>query len=200
MTHTTTRARERALRNNYKMWKARAQLMFKVSCGLLAAALVAIVIIIALACNKAQVSKQYTQLIDSLETQAAETEPTPVVHQTPVMVECLGDFTITYYCQCDKCCDEYGVDRPVVNNRKVVFTSTQEFANEGITVAVDPNKIPYGSLLYIEGVGYRIAQDCGGAIKENRIDVYMTDHQEAWNKGKHEAKVYMITAGGENEE
>ncbi len=47
------------------------------------------------------------------------------------------------------------------------------------TVAVDPNVIPLGSLLYVEDYGYAIAADIGGAIKGMRIDLYTTDYHEA---------------------
>lgn len=43
------------------------------------------------------------------------------------------------------------------------------------TVAVDPNVIPYGSELYIADLGLFVkAEDCGGAVKGNVIDIFMS--------------------------
>ena len=52
------------------------------------------------------------------------------------------------------------------------------------TVAVDPNVIPLGSALYIEGYGYAIAADTGSAIKGNVIDLYFDSYSDcdAWGR------------------
>ena len=70
----------------------------------------------------------------------------------------LGQFTITFYWPGE---DQYGN-----------LTSTGAIAEEGKTIAVDPSIIPYGSTILINGNEY-IAEDCGGAIKGNKIDVFV---------------------------
>ncbi len=59
-------------------------------------------------------------------------------------------------------------------------------------VAVDPNVIPMGTKLYVEGYGEAIAADQGGAIKGNRIDLYFDTHQEALNYGMKTVKVTIL--------
>ncbi len=51
-------------------------------------------------------------------------------------------------------------------------------------IAVDPNVIPLGSKVYVEGYGEAIAGDTGGAIKGNRIDVLVGSDSEANNWGR----------------
>lgn len=58
-------------------------------------------------------------------------------------------------------------------------------------VAVDPNVIPMGTKLYIEGYGEAIAADQGGAIKGNRIDLFFDSKAEAYNWGMKTVKVYI---------
>lgn len=59
-------------------------------------------------------------------------------------------------------------------------------------VAVDPQVIPMGSKLYIEGYGYAVAADTGGAIKGNRIDVFMEDRSQCMSWGRRNVKVYIL--------
>lgn len=101
--------------------------------------------------------------------------------------EALGEFRLTAYCPCSRCC---GKDDGI--------TATGTTAAEGRTIAVDPAVIPYGSIvtLYYEDgtVHTYTAEDCGGAIKENRIDVFFSDHEAARVFGVQRAMVYVEAA------
>lgn len=59
-------------------------------------------------------------------------------------------------------------------------------------VATDPNVIPMGTRLYVEGYGEAIAADQGGAIKGNRIDLFFDSHTEAMNWGMRTVKVTVL--------
>jgi 3D (Asp-Asp-Asp) domain-containing protein len=72
-----------------------------------------------------------------------------------------------------------------------VWTATGIRVRPG-TVAVDPKVIPLGSLLYIEGYGYAIAADTGGAIKGNRIDLFTPSYDEAINFGIESRRVWLL--------
>ncbi|XXM72635.1 3D domain-containing protein [Lysinibacillus sphaericus] len=59
-------------------------------------------------------------------------------------------------------------------------------------IAVDPDVIPLGSKVYVEGYGYARAEDTGGAIKGNRIDIYMEHEEDALEYGVRDVKVKII--------
>lgn len=59
-------------------------------------------------------------------------------------------------------------------------------------VAVDPRVIPLGTKLYIEGYGYAVAADTGGAIKGYRIDLVMNTVRECRNFGRRQVKVHIL--------
>jgi 3D (Asp-Asp-Asp) domain-containing protein len=59
-------------------------------------------------------------------------------------------------------------------------------------ISVDPSVIPLGSEVYVEGYGYAVAADTGGAIKGNKIDVFIPDKQDAINWGKQQVEVKVL--------
>lgn len=89
-------------------------------------------------------------------------------------------YIITAYCGCEKCCEK--TDR---------ITASGTVATQGRTIAVDCSEIPYGTEVEIEELGIFIAEDCGGAVKGRRIDIYFDTHEEAMEFGKQERIVYI---------
>jgi len=59
-------------------------------------------------------------------------------------------------------------------------TSTGTYPTAGRTIAVDPNVIPYGTPVWIDGHGWRIAEDTGGMIRGNRIDIMVDTYEECF--------------------
>ena len=74
------------------------------------------------------------------------------------------------------------------------ITSTGKGIREGI-IAVDPKVIPYGTVVEIKDMGYFIAEDCGGKIKGNRIDIYFDSLKEAKSFGKKGVWVRFLDTG-----
>lgn len=114
--------------------------------------------------------------LPQVQTTEETPEETPAPTEEPQSVEpvleSLGTFKLTAYCPCSKCCGEWADG--------ITYTGTIATADR--TVAVDPSVIPLGSTLYINGQAY-IAEDIGGAIKKNRIDVFFDTHEEALEFG-----------------
>jgi 3D (Asp-Asp-Asp) domain-containing protein len=78
------------------------------------------------------------------------------------------------------------------------FTKTMTRARKNWTVAVDPKVVKLGSMLYIVGRGWYRAEDIGGAIKGNRVDIYVGEGNEgrrlAFQLGVDEVKVFYQPA------
>ncbi|MFC0216138.1 ubiquitin-like domain-containing protein [Paenibacillus chartarius] len=72
-------------------------------------------------------------------------------------------------------------------------TYTGTTVTEGRTIAVDPKVIPLGWWVYIDGIGFRRAEDIGSAVKGNKIDVYFENESYANRFGtKYGYTVYVI--------
>ena len=85
----------------------------------------------------------------------------------------LGEFEITHYCTCPKCCGKWSDG----------ITASGTVATENRTIATDPNVIPTGTEVLIDGQVF-IAEDTGSAITGNRIDIFVASHDEAINRGR----------------
>ena len=59
-------------------------------------------------------------------------------------------------------------------------------------IAVDPNVIPLGSKVYVEGYGYAVAGDIGSAIKGNKIDVHVPTKDDAYSWGVKTVDVTIV--------
>ena len=91
----------------------------------------------------------------------------------------LGTFRISRYCSCSICNGGYS------------GTAIGTSVTAGRTIAVDPSVIPLGSQVYIEGIGWRVAEDTGGAIRGQKIDLAVSNHSQAYAEGISYAKVYV---------
>lgn len=102
-----------------------------------------------------------------------ETEVPVIEDVVAVPGEYKGEFSISHYCSCPICTQ-------TPKGRK---TATGHIPREGRTVATDPKIIPLHSVIYIEDLGTFVAEDVGGAVKGNHLDIYISDHQRALNLG-----------------
>lgn len=86
-------------------------------------------------------------------------------------------FKTTAYCPCKECSGGYGN-----------HTATGKIARSNHTIAVDPDVIKYGTKVTIDGITYT-AEDCGGAVKGNHIDIYFDNHADVEKYGVRYKKV-----------
>ena len=136
---------------------------------------------------KEQLAEPKEQLKEQIDKEKiVEIETDKEVDTQAVQPVSLGEFKITAYCSCEICCGEWANNRP----NGVVYGAIGEELKEGYSIAVDPNVIPYRTEVIINGKTYK-AQDCGGAIKGNRIDLYMEDHQRALEHGVQYAEIFL---------
>lgn len=70
-------------------------------------------------------------------------------------------------------------------------TATGKYPEVGM-VAVDPSVIPLGTRLYVEGYGYAVAADTGGAVRGNELDIFMETREQCLNWGRRTVKVYIL--------
>ena len=135
-------------------------------------------------------------IVEVIPIEAAVLTPEPVIEPVVEVKPAaepiyMGEYVLTAYCSCSKCCGKWASNRPVdEDGNEIVIGSTGEVLRSDYSIAVDPDVIPYGSIVIINGKEYE-AQDTGGAINGNRIDVYFSSHEEALEFGRQAADVYL---------
>lgn len=122
----------------------------------------------------------------SPEVSVIEVEPEPEP-------ESLGEFVLTAYCPCVHCCGEWSAEHPSrIGTDYIQKTASGTIPTAGRTIGVDPSVIPFGTTVIINGHEY-VAEDRGGAIKGNKIDIFFSDHAEALDFGRQTAEVFIKT-------
>lgn len=92
----------------------------------------------------------------------------------------MGEFLLTAYCPCEECSEGYGRQ-----------TSTGKTARAEHTIAVDPDVIGYGAKVKI-GNDIYVAEDCGGKINGDHIDIFFDTHEEVQEFGKKYKNVFVV--------
>lgn len=111
------------------------------------------------------------------ERKVASSSPTPTRGGSRGSL--LGTFEATAYCNCSVCCGKWAGGK----------TASGTTPTAGRTIAVDPNVIPLGSTVVVNGTSY-VAEDTGSAIKGKIIDIYHESHSEALSFGRQSVEVY----------
>ncbi len=130
------------------------------------------------------ITKEVAHVVEFEVIERVENTPPDDLPKPPTN---LGKFKVTFYCA--------EPHHHICNNGDSSVTATGTTPTPNRTIAVDPNVIPLGSAIAINGIVY-YAEDTGGAIKGNRIDILVETHQEALEKGiKEDVEVLLINGG-----
>lgn len=180
------RRRARQAERTAALWRRVAYI------ALVAAIIVEIIAILVIHANAACVGP----IDPPVGATAAETASTPVEEPEEAENErieaallarahAIEDVTVTHYDCCVECC---GKDDGI--------TASGVLATPGVTVAVDPSVIPLGSDVLVDygdgEIHYYRADDTGGAVKGNHIDLCVATHEEALQLGRQTATVYWV--------
>lgn len=123
----------------------------------------------------------YGKLVAQVDAEEQERADQAAAYEAIEGYEYIGECTITYYC-----CEAY----EHICGTGTGLTATGIPVAPGM-VAVDPDVIPLGSTVIIDGQEY-LAADTGGAIKGNHVDIAVPTHQEALELGTKTAEVWVV--------
>ncbi|WP_174615026.1 3D domain-containing protein [Virgibacillus ihumii] len=130
--------------------------------------------------DKAAASESKASETNTEENTAEAAETTKQNNNDNPEGETITVTATAYTADCEGCSGvtATGVDLNANPNKKVI--------------AVDPNVIPLGTKVYVEGYGYATAADVGGAIQGNKIDVHVPTKSEAYDWGVRTVDVTIV--------
>lgn len=162
---------------------------------------VAVIFALVMACGNAKAEENYVIVpveVITHEPVVCEQPESPETNENELIEQALlenatkiENVTLTHYCICKKCCGK-SPDDPGYG-----ITASGRKATPYVSVAVDPDVIPLGSDVLVDygdgDIKYYRADDTGGAVKSNHIDLCVSDHQEALNLGVKTVTVWVVT-------
>ena len=110
-----------------------------------------------------------------------------------VVKRSMGMFEITAFCPCKKCTGIWSRYHPdnIDNPDFIQLTASGTVPAAGRTAAINPSLFSFGQEIYIEGIGWRVAEDTGSMVTELVIDIFMDCHQAALNFGRQIREVFI---------
>lgn len=111
----------------------------------------------------------------TVERKEEEESPEPAEESKEMVMTATA---YTAYCTGCSGTTAYGINLRANPNQKVI--------------AVDPRVIPLGTKVWVEGYGEAIAGDTGGAIKGNKIDVFIPSYDNAMAWGVKTVKLKVL--------
>lgn len=134
--------------------------------------------------------------LDPIPEIIPEETATYPIDREPDNLWSLGEFKITAYCPCEKCCGYWATVRPSdENGEPIVYTASGKIAVQGVTVAADTSILPFGTVLVIGEHEYTV-QDRGGMVKGNHVDIYFDSHEAAKEWGTQYMEIFVKEAVG----
>lgn len=116
------------------------------------------------------VAKEYASYYEYLENE-------PVVES--------AEFKVTYYCGCSKCCGKWSEgsesEAHGCNGDKLI---------PFVSIATDPDIIPYGTELWDDEGNHYMAMDTGSGVDGYHIDLFTGNHNEALKLGVNNITLY----------
>lgn len=123
----------------------------------------------------------YGKLVAQVDAEEQERSAQAAAYEAIEGYEYIGECTVTYYC-----CEPY----EHICGTGTGLTATGIPVAPGM-VAVDPEVIPLGSTVIIDGQAY-LAADTGGTVRGNHVDIAVATHQEALELGARTAEVWVV--------